>query len=218
MYSVPVPLCSHHRFTADELGAVVAAEVARGAADRRQFVQHRHHILAPAASPHLDRRALPREIIQHHEQPLRSPQPLHQPRPDRPALPVRQVHDVPAASTWIQDRQLLHPRHQPLEARVLLLQLLQPRDRVTAGRPVLLPSAVQRRRRHLHRTCPLRNRLPRRQSLVGLAKTRHHLRRLPPLPASWFLHDRLLTGPWAAKVSHTGWTCSTHPCHRALPG
>jgi hypothetical protein len=33
-----------------------------------------------------------------------------------------------------------------------------------------------------------------------------------PLPVRT-LHRRLLSAPWAARVSHSGWTCSAHPCH-----
>jgi hypothetical protein len=34
-----------------------------------------------------------------------------------------------------------------------------------------------------------------------------------PLPVRRTLHRRLLSATWAAKVSHSGWTCSAHPCH-----
>ena len=57
---------SLHRL-GDELRTVVAPDVPWRIADRRQLVQHRHHIPALAAPPHLDRQALPRELVDDRE-------------------------------------------------------------------------------------------------------------------------------------------------------
>jgi hypothetical protein len=46
----------------------------------------------------------------------------------------------------------------------------------------------------------------------GLPELGDHLLGTVPLPVRRTLHRRLLSAPWAVKVSHSGWTCSAHPC------
>jgi hypothetical protein len=42
------------------------------AADRRQLVQHPHHVFGPAVPAHLDRQAFAGALVQHHQHPQRA--------------------------------------------------------------------------------------------------------------------------------------------------
>ena len=64
--ALPAPLLHCRR---DELRAVVAADVPRCTPDRRQLVQERHDVLAAEVPLDLDRQALPRVLVQHHQHP-----------------------------------------------------------------------------------------------------------------------------------------------------
>src|SRR5882724_3830869 len=77
-------------------------------------------------------------------------------------------------------------RYHPLEARVLLLQLLQPPRLVQLQPPVLLPPPVVTLLRDLRFLARLRRRLAVGNSHFNLPQQRDHLLRLRPLPC----HDR----------------------------
>ncbi len=76
------------------------------------------------------------------------------------------------------------------------------------------PPPVRRHLGHLARPSYLGGLRVLRQDIVGQPWLCDGLPEAVALPVRT-LHRRLLSAPWAAKVSHKGWTCSAHPCQEA---